>query len=91
MKYTLGGRAICKDWYGLDIFVRLGSKYEVVIETVSWEVWKITVITPRGAARSLILRKVGDTHPRISLSRTLYNRLTDGWHWETNGLTMEDC
>lgn len=87
MKLTTCGKSRNLDWFGLDLFTNVPMSWTVTVETLGWEVWKISITTPNGITNSKVLKKTGD-RPTASIEKYLFRR--NRWHVLTNDVSLED-
>lgn len=87
MKLTTSGKSNKYDWFGLNFTTKVPMSWIVVVETLGWEVWKVTVTTPNGISKSSILKKTGDK-PAASVEKHLFHR--NGWTLRTGDVSVED-
>lgn len=93
MKNIFSGSGKDSNWYGLRLNINLNHNYTIIIETVSWEVWKLTIIRPDGFANEKILRKKGNEKPYLRVHKRLINRLHSKYEYTIGGvgLNIEEC
>lgn len=84
---TIRGRSYNNDWFGLNFTTKVPMSWIVVVETLGWELWKVSVTTPNGITKSDILKKKGD-RPAASVEKCLFHR--DEWVLRTGDVSVED-
>jgi len=87
MKLTTNGKSCYHDWFGLYFITKVPMSWTVEVETLGWEVWKVTVTTPNGISNSEILKKKGD-RPSALVKKHLFHR--NEWTLRTGDVSVED-
>lgn len=87
MKMTTTGKSHNKDWFGLQFNTKVPMSWTVTVETLGWEVWKLTITTSNGITKSSVLRKTGD-RPYASVEKILFHK--GKWAVYTSDVSLED-
>ncbi len=87
MKMATSGKTRNNDWFGLSFRTKVPMSWTVTVETLGWEVWKISITTPNRITSSLILKKTGD-RPTAFVEKKSFHR--NEWRLYTNDLSIED-
>lgn len=85
---TTCGKSHNHDWFGLNFVTKVPMSWTVTVETLSWEVWKLTITTPNGVTKSTVLKKKGD-RPSACVEKRLFHK--NYWNLFTNDVSVEDC
>lgn len=87
MKHTTCGKSNNRNWYGLNFITKVPMSWTVTVETLGWEVWKITITTSNGVSTSKVLKKTGD-NPSVFIKKLFHKNC---WRAITCDLLVEDC
>lgn len=87
MKLTTSGKSHNKNWYGLTFNTKVPMSWTVTVETLSWEVWKITITTSNGTTTSMVLKQTGDK-PLAVVEKRLFHK--NRWNLFTEDVCVED-
>lgn len=87
MKMTTCGKSHGNNWYGLNYVTYIPKTWKVTLETLSWEVWKITITTSTGYTKSKVLKKNGN-QPRVVIKKKLF--IKDYFTTSATDLDVED-
>lgn len=86
MKHTTCGKSHNRNWYGLNFITKVPMSWVVEVETLGWEVWKLTVTTSNGVTTSKVLKKTGD-NPSVFIKKLFQKNC---WRTITCDLIIED-